>query len=35
MKAGYGQAAAIMMTVILLVISILVSRFFRSRVVEA
>ncbi len=35
MKAGYGQAAAIMMTVILLVISIFVSRFFRTRVVEA
>jgi len=30
-KAGYGQAAAIVMTAIMLILSFLVSRFFRSR----
>ena len=30
-KAGYGQAAAIIMTLILLIISFLVSRFFRFK----
>lgn len=30
-KAGYGQAAAILMTAILLVISFIVSKFFRSQ----
>ncbi len=30
-KAGYGQAAAIVMTAILLAISLLVSKFFRSK----
>ncbi|MDD3334074.1 MAG: sugar ABC transporter permease [Eubacteriales bacterium] len=30
-KAGYGQAAAIIMTAILLIVSFMVSKFFRSR----
>lgn len=30
-KAGYGQAAAILMTIILLIVSFLVSKFFSSR----
>ncbi len=30
-KAGYGQAAAIVMTAIMLILSFLVSKFFRSR----
>lgn len=30
-KAGYGQAAAIVMTIILLIISFIVSKFFRSK----
>ena len=34
-KAGYGQAAAVVMTVILLVLSFLVSKFFRSKEVYA
>ncbi len=34
-KAGYGQAAAVIMTVILLVISFLISKFFRSKGVDA
>lgn len=34
-KAGYGQAAAVVMTVILLVLSFLVSKFFRSKEVDA
>ena len=34
-KAGYGQAAAVIMTAILLVISFLISKFFRSKGVEA
>lgn len=34
-KAGYGQAAAVIMTAILLVISFLISKFFRSKGVDA
>ena len=34
-KAGYGQAAAVIMTVILLVLSFLISKFFRSKGVDA
>ena len=30
-KAGYGQAAAIVMTVILLIVSFLVSKFFSTK----
>ena len=34
MKAGYGQAAAVVMTIILLVISIIISKAFRSKEVS-
>ena len=34
-KAGYGQAAAVIMTLILLFFSFLVSKFFRSKGVDA
>lgn len=34
-KAGYGQAAAVVMTLILLVLSFLVSKFFHSKEVDA
>jgi len=34
-KAGYGQAAAIIMTVLLLTLTVLVSHYFRSKEVEA
>ncbi|MEA5014203.1 MAG: sugar ABC transporter permease [Candidatus Limiplasma sp.] len=34
-KAGYGQAAAVLMTIILLTLSFLVSKFFRSKGVDA
>ncbi len=34
-KAGYGQAAAVLMTLILLVLSFLISKFFRSKGVDA
>ena len=34
-KAGYGQAAAVIMTVILLALSFLISKFFRSKGVDA
>lgn len=35
MKAGYGQAAAVVMTIILLVVSFIVSRLFRSKEVTS
>jgi len=34
-KAGYGQAAAVLMTLILLALSYVVSKFFRSKGVDA
>ena len=34
LKAGFGQAAAVVMTVILLVLTSTVSRFFRKQEVE-
>jgi raffinose/stachyose/melibiose transport system permease protein len=34
MKAGYGQAAAILITVIMYVLSYVISKYFRSREVE-
>ena len=35
MKAGYGQAAAVLMTIILLVLTVTTSKFLRSKEVEA
>jgi raffinose/stachyose/melibiose transport system permease protein len=34
MKAGYGQAAAVMMTIILLAMSVCVTKFFRAQEVD-
>jgi len=35
MKAGYGQAAAILMTIIMVIMSTVVNRLLRAREVEA